>query len=260
MYESNFIKITVEEIANKMDCTILSVTPYPTGIDSRVKGINLWLQDGSNNIVIMVIYGMGGIGKTTITKIAYNQNFEKFDGYSFLANIRDTSKQPRGLFHLQKQLLSDIAKRKKEKLQNVVEGINKIKDAMFCKRVLVVLDHVDQLDQLNAIFGMRDWFHPGSKIIITTRHERMLKAHEACEIYKVTKLKDTEALCLFCRHASRQDHPVEAYTQQSIRIVSYCNGLPLALEVLGCSLSSESVDVWKSALAKLRTLSVVKQN
>ncbi|KAL7257901.1 hypothetical protein ACSBR1_004091 [Camellia fascicularis] len=257
-YESKFIKIIVEEIENKMDRTVLSVTLYPTGIDSRVKDINLWLQDGSNNIGIMVIYGMGGIGKTTIAKTAYNQNFERFDGSSFLANIRDTSKQPRGLVRLRKQLLSDIVKRKKEKLHNVDEGNIKIKDAMCCKRVLVVLDDVDQLDQLNAIFGMRDWFHPGSKIIVTTRHERMLKAHEVCEIYKVTKLKDTEALCLFCRHAFGQDHPIEAYTQQSIRIVSYCNGLPLALEVLGCSLSGESVDVWESALAKLRTFSDVK--
>ncbi|CAL5399034.1 unnamed protein product [Camellia sinensis] len=247
-YESKFIKIIVEEIANKMDRTVLSVTLYPTGIDSRVKDINLWLQDGSSNIGIMVIYGMGGIGKTTIAKTAYNQNFERFDGSSFLANIRDTSKQPRGLVRLQKQLLSDIVKRKKEKLHNIDEGIIKIKDAMCCKRVLVVLDDVDQLDQLNAIFGMRDWFHPGSKIIITTRHKRMLKAYEA----------HTEALCLFCRHAFGQDHPVEAYMQQSIRIVSYCNGLPLALEVLGCSLSGESVDVWESALAKLRTFSDVK--
>ncbi|XP_028056249.1 TMV resistance protein N-like [Camellia sinensis] len=186
----------------------MSLFLYPTGIDSRVKDINLWLQDGSNNIGIMVIYGMGGIGKTTIAKTAYNQNFERFDGSSFLANIRDTSKQPRGLVRLQKQLVSDIVKRKKEKLHNVDEGIIKIKHAMCCKRVLVVLDDVDQLDQLNAIFGMRDWFHPGSKIIITTRHKRMLKAYEAREIYKVTKLKDTEALSLRYRLLSANFLPL----------------------------------------------------
>ncbi|CAL5378160.1 unnamed protein product [Camellia sinensis] len=257
-YESKFIKIIVQEIANKLDRTVLSITPYPTGIDSRVNDINLWLQDGSNNSGIMVIYGMGGIGKTTLAKIAYNQNFDRFESSSFLADIRESSTQPNGLLRLQKQLLSNILKRKKKRIHNVDEGIIKIKDAMCCKRVLVVLDDVDELDQLNAILGMRDWLHPGSKIIITTRRERILKAHERCEMYKVKELSDVEALCLFCRHAFGQDHPVEPYVEQSKKATYYCNGLPLALEVLGSSLSGENVDVWESALTKLGRFSKVK--
>ncbi|KAL7235606.1 hypothetical protein ACSBR1_018992 [Camellia fascicularis] len=252
-HESKFIQIIVQEIVSKLDFTILSVTPYHTGIDSHVKDINLWFQGGLNNVSIMVICGMGGIGKTTIAKIVYNQNFDKFEGSSFLANIRETTKQPNGLVRLQRQLVSDILKWNKERIYCVAEGINKIKDAMCCKRVLVVLDDVDDLDQVNALLGMRDWLHPGSKIMITTRHVQLLKADEVYKLYVVKELNDNEALCLFSRHAFGQDKPIEAYIEHSKRVIHHCGGLPLALEVLGSSLSGESIDVWESALAKLRT-------
>ncbi|GMP39617.1 hypothetical protein CsSME_00010381 [Camellia sinensis var. sinensis] len=250
-HESKFIQIIVREIANKLDRTVLSVTPYLTSIESRVKDINSWLQEGSNNVGIMVICGMGGIGKTTIAKTVYNQNFDRFEGSSFLANVRETSKQSNGLVRLQRQLLSDIFKRKIEKIHNVDEGIIKIKDAISCKNVLVVLDDVDELDQVNAIFGMRHWFHPASKIIITTRHDRLLKVHEVCEVSMVKEFNDVEVLRLFNWHAFGQDHPIEAYIKQAKRMTYHCGGLPLALEVLGASLFGKSVDAWENALAKL---------
>ncbi|KAL7205626.1 hypothetical protein ACSBR2_018536 [Camellia fascicularis] len=250
-HESKFIQIIVREIANKLDRTVLSVTPYLTCIESRVKDINSWLQEGSNNVGVMVICGMGGIGKTTIAKTVYNQNFDRFEGSSFLANVRETSKQSNGLVRLQRQLLSDIFKRKIEKIHNVDEGIIKIKDAISCKNVLVVLDDVDELDQVNAIFGMRHWFHPASKIIITTRHDRLLKVHEVCEVSMVKEFNDVEALRLFSWHAFGQDHPIEAYIKQAKRMTYHCGGLPLALEVLGASLFGKSVDAWENALAKL---------
>ncbi|GMP39621.1 hypothetical protein CsSME_00010382 [Camellia sinensis var. sinensis] len=252
-HESKFIQIIVQEVVSKLDFTVLSVTPYQTGIDSRVKDINLWFQGGLNNVSIMVICGMGGIGKTTIAKIVYNQNFDKFEGSSFLAHIRETTKQPNGLVRLQRQLVSDILKWNKERIYCVAEGINKIKDAMCCKRVLVVLDDVDDLDQVNALLGMRDWLHPGSKIMITTRHVQLLKADEVYKSYLVKELNDDEALCLFSRHAFGKDKPIEAYIEHSKTVIHHCGGLPLALEALGSSLSGETIDVWESALAKLRT-------
>ena len=61
------------------------------------------------------------------------------------------------------------------KVNNVAEGSNKIKDAISCRRVLIVLDDVNHLDQLNTIIGSWDWLYEGSRIIITTRHKRLLK-------------------------------------------------------------------------------------
>ncbi|XP_059653214.1 disease resistance protein RPV1-like isoform X2 [Cornus florida] len=252
--ESRFIQKIVGEIGNKLNRTVLSVGPYPIGIDSRVKDINSWVQDGSTDVGIVTICGMGGIGKTTIAKTVYNLNFDRFEGSSFLANIREISEQPNGLVSLQKRLLSDIVKGRKEKISCVDEGIIKIRDALCCKRVLVVLDDVDQLDQLNAVLIMRDWFYPGSKIVITTRHEQLLKAHERYKMHKVKELNENESFQLFCWHAFGQDHPIEVYLEYSKRIVRYCGGLPLALQVLGSSLSGRPVDVWEGTLKKLEVI------
>ncbi|XP_034206988.1 disease resistance protein RPV1-like [Prunus dulcis] len=253
-YESQFIQDIFEVIGNKLDHTWnrrLRVDPYLVGIDNRVEGLNMWLEDGSSDVGVAVVYGMGGIGKTTIAKTAYNQNFYKFQGGSFLADIRATSKLPNGLVHLQRNLLSDLQKGKAKKIYSLDEGITKIKRAIRCKRVLIALDDVDNLEQFNAILGMREWLHPGSKIIITTRHEHLLKAHENCAMFNVEGLLENESLELFSWHAFRQPHPGEGYMDLSRPVVQHCGGVPLALKVLGSALFGKAVDVWKNALQNL---------
>ncbi|XP_050136936.1 disease resistance protein RPV1-like isoform X1 [Malus sylvestris] len=249
--EGQFIQEIVEEIRNKVDHAALDVAPFSVGMDYRVERLNMWLQDGSNDVGVAVICGMGGIGKSTIAKAAYNRNFDRFQGSSFLADIRESSEQPHGFARLQRKLLSDIQKGKAKKVYNMDEGTIKIKQAVAYKKVLIVLDDVSNRDQLNAILGMREWLHPGSKIIITTRHEHLLNAHEVFEKFTVPELNEYESLELFSWHAFRQSHPEEGYMELSRHVVRHCGGLPLALQVVGSSLSGKSEEVWQSALQKL---------
>ncbi|XP_048430327.1 disease resistance protein RPV1-like isoform X2 [Pyrus x bretschneideri] len=250
-YEGQLIQDIVEEIRNKLDHAALDVAPFSVGMDYRVRRLNMWLQDGSNDVGVAVICGMGGIGKSTIAKAAYNRNFGRFQGSSFLADIRESSEQPSGFVGLQRKLLSDIQKGKAKKVYNMDEGTIRIKQAVGYKKVLIVLDDVSDRDQLNAILGMREWLHLGSKIIITTRHEHLLNAHDVFEKFMVLELNEHESLELFSWHAFRQSHPEEGYMELSRHVVKHCGGLPLALQVLGSSLSGKSVEVWQSALQKL---------
>ncbi|KAK2970808.1 hypothetical protein RJ640_001175 [Escallonia rubra] len=143
---------------------------------------------------------------------------------------------------------------KKEKIFNVDQGIVTIKEALCCRKVLVVLDDVDQVDQLDAVLGMRGWLYPGSKVIITTRQKQLLKASEVYKVHQVIGLDEIESFELFSWYAFGQDHPIEGYMGYTRRVVYYCNGLPLALQVLGSSLSRKSIDVLGSALEKLKAI------
>lgn len=231
----------------------MGVTQYQIGIDSRVGSINYWLQDGATDVGIGVIAGIGGIGKTTIAKTVYNSNFDRFECSSFLLDIRETSKQPNGLVRLQEQLLSDIRRCGKLKIGSVDEGMIKIKNAVSYRRVLIVLDDVDQLDQLNAVLGMRDWFCPGSKVIITTRYEKLLKPYKVDETFKVKELDYNESLQLFSWHAFGQAHPIEGFMEYSKSVLQQCKGLPLALKLLGSSLRDRSAEEWETSLEEMES-------
>ncbi|VVA19479.1 PREDICTED: TMV resistance N [Prunus dulcis] len=226
-YEAKFIKKIVKVIGEKLSRTPLNVDRNMIGMQSRVQNINLWLQHGSTDDVgILVIYGISGIGKTTIAKHVYNSNFQKFEGSSFLENIKEISQQPNGLVQIQTQLLYDILNGTEVKIHGVSQGITEIEKAISSKRVLLVLDDVDHVEQLNAVHLMKDRFCPGSKIIVTTRHRGLLEAHQfITEVHAVKTLDHIESLELLSWHAFGQDHPLEDYTEYSKKLVDHCGGL-----------------------------------
>ena len=83
----------------------LYVAKYPVGINHRVEAINLLLDIQSNDVRMVGIYGLGGVGKTTIAKAIYNDIFYHFEQRIFLENVRENSKKNKGIIKLQKNLL-----------------------------------------------------------------------------------------------------------------------------------------------------------
>ncbi|KAB1218978.1 TMV resistance protein N [Morella rubra] len=252
-YESKFIEKIVEEVLHNVNPVHLHVAVHPVGIDSRVEKMKALLDLGTNDVRIVGIYGMGGIGKTTIAKAVYNKIRHGFEGSSCLLNIKEVSEQHNGLVNLQEQLLSDILKRKL-KIGNVDRGINLIKERLCCKRVLVVLDDVDHFKQLNSLAGDSKWFGPGSRVIATTRDAHLLSELGVDGKYKVEDLDHEESLQLFSWHAFRMSHPNVDFRELSIGVVNYVKGLPLALEVMGSYLLGRSIIEWKNALEKLQRI------
>uniref|UniRef100_A0A2N9GGH9 NB-ARC domain-containing protein n=1 Tax=Fagus sylvatica TaxID=28930 RepID=A0A2N9GGH9_FAGSY len=171
----------------------------------------------------------------------------QFEACSFIANVREVN-ETHGLLQLQKTLLNELLLEKDVNIGEVDNGVFIIKNRLRHKKILLVLDDVNELEQLMKLAGENDWFGPGSRVIITTRDEHLLKSREVDGIYEAEGLDYDESFHLFNLKAFKKEHPTEDFLELSQAFVNYANGLPLAIEVLGSSLFTRSIDEWNSAL------------
>ncbi|XP_039156551.1 TMV resistance protein N-like isoform X2 [Eucalyptus grandis] len=252
-YEAGLIQDIVQKISTQLDQMPLKVAKYPVGIDSRVEELQTILNLLSKDDILLVgLWGQGGVGKTTLAKAIYNAIFREFQGSSFLDRVSENSKSFTDLVHLQKKLLSQVL-RKELIVFSVDEGSQLIQDRLSNKKVLIILDDVDDEHQLNALAGDCEWFGKGSRIIITTRNKHLLTSHGVYsdKLYKVTALKCGEDLELFRKHAFQRSQKIEIRSNLVNSVLHYAKGLPLALEVLGSFLCGRGEHQWESTLEKL---------
>ncbi|KAL4194220.1 hypothetical protein AMTRI_Chr05g67550 [Amborella trichopoda] len=257
--EAKLIEELVNHVSTKLDYeTQLHVADYPIGLDSRVADVMKLLDIDANDARMIAIHGMGGIGKTTLAKAVFNKICSSFEGRCFLSNVRESSKTNDGVVSLQKQLLQELFNEGVPNIYSVDRGINVIKARIGSKKVLVVIDDVDNEDQLEKLAGNCDWYSQGSRIIITTRDEHVLNVHKRVDshhIYELKVLDDTQSLELFSWCAFKRNQPMQEYVQLSKDVTSIAGGLPLALEVLGyylCDLTS--IEEWEDAITELKRI------
>ncbi|XP_050260694.1 disease resistance protein RUN1-like [Quercus robur] len=248
--EAQLIQDIVGELWHKLNYAFFEDTEGLVGLESRVKELESCLAMGSNDVRIIGVLGMGGIGKTTLARVVFRMVSNKFEGCCFLSNVREVFEKD-GLIPLQQQLIKKILNESMS-IQDVDEGVYVIKNRLCHKRILLVLDDVNQLDQMKILVGKRNWFGSGSRIIITTRDKHLLRILEVDEICESEALRDDEALHLLCLKAFKKDHPPEDYLELSKDVVQYTKGLPLAIEIMGSFLFSRSINQWKSTLIRIK--------
>ncbi|KAH0658928.1 hypothetical protein KY285_027476 [Solanum tuberosum] len=241
----------IEDIINKTS-QVMNIAKYPVGIRSRVEDVKALLKVESGGVHTIGIWGMAGVGKTTVARALFNEISCQFEESCFLANVRTVLDKhgPRGLHHLQQKLLSQILKKHSVSLANFATGSELISQMLHFKKVLIVLDDMDDSFQLEFLAGKHDRFGDGSRVIITTRSFDLLCKHDV--LYHVPELTYHEALELFSWHSFQQGAPVKDFEELSRCVVDYAKGLPLSLEVLGSFLYKQSREKQISALYRLQ--------
>ncbi|XP_024196334.1 TMV resistance protein N [Rosa chinensis] len=239
-HETKVIEEIVEHISSHLNFTFPTCHSKNIVGMHRVREIESDLGVGKlDELRVIGICGMPGIGKTTIAQVVFENIHQKFEASSFIANVGEDYEK-KGLFHLQKQLFDDLLKTK------VTTAIlNNVRQRLRNKRVLIILDDVKELEHIVDLVGegSSEEFGAGSRIIITTRDEKLLENYGS-KIHKVEKLTESESLLLFCQKAFKKDHPVDDFLELSYSFTDYANGLPLALVVLGSYLYRRNAKDW----------------
>ncbi|XP_016556284.2 TMV resistance protein N [Capsicum annuum] len=236
-----------EEILDKIS-VVPSIAKYHVGIKPRIEKVKSLLNVESGGVYFVGLWGLGGVGKTTIASGIFDEISSQFEGSCFLANVWSVLKKSEleVLQHLQQKLLSQILKKDSVNVPNFATGDEMISQMLRFKKVLIVLDDMDDSQQLEYLVGKRDWFGDGTKVITTTRNLDLLSKHDV--LYRVPELTNHEALELFSWHAFQQGTPVEGFEELSCCVVDYAKGLPLALGVLGSFLYKQGTEEHINAL------------
>ncbi|KAG8087793.1 hypothetical protein GUJ93_ZPchr0010g9716 [Zizania palustris] len=205
-------------------------------------------QQDQHKVQVLPIVGMGGLGKTTLAKMVYNDyriqnHFElkmwhcvsdKFEVVSLLKSIIELATNERCE-------LPDTIELLRGKLQAVIGQ----------KRFMLVLDDVwnenekweDNLKPLLFSVG-----YYGSVILVTTRSQPVASIMGTLESYQLAFLNDDDSWKLFLRIAFNRGVQEQAELVSIGRlIVDKCGGLPLALRTIGGLMSSKQlVEEWET--------------
>ena len=256
--ESAYIHHAVDLVAHYMLNTIdLFGGLYTESIISRAQDV-IQLLKQTEYPLLLGIWGMTGIGKTKLARTVYNQIGLYFEDKSFVKVNRRSSST--GQVFLEEMLLFDVDKETGIQILPIESGKVSLEERLKHKRVLLILDGIDTLDQLKALCRNRDWFGVGSKIIVTTRDRNILKEHGVDHIYRVKELDGSESLEVFNWDAFIQETcPAEDFVELSRQVVAYSGGLPLALKSLGRILHGKNVLEWNGVLKSLERFSFPNQ-
>ncbi|KAJ7961960.1 Disease resistance protein [Quillaja saponaria] len=199
--------------------------------------MNLFFSVGVNVscLSVVLIVAIGGMGKTTLAQLVYNDGrvIDHFDlkAWIYVSDEFDA-------ISLTKTFLRTfIAPANEFEDLNILQLQLKLKDRLIKKKFLLILDDVWNENSTRwelllcpLIFGA-----PRSKVLVTTRSERVAEVMHSISIHQLRPLGEEEGWKLFCRHAfgSRDSNANPDLEAIGRKIVDKCKGLPLAIKILG---------------------------
>ncbi|CAK9151652.1 unnamed protein product [Ilex paraguariensis] len=215
----------------------------------EILGLLLNNESSNDEPSVIPIVGMGGLGKTTLAQLVYNE--EKVEDF-FDLKVWVCVSEEFDVLMITNKIFGSATKGSCD-FKDLDTAQVSLKEKLSGKKFLLVLDDVWNLDYvkwdlLRAPFRVGA---PGSKIIVTTRDARIALTMGSVPAYNPKVLGDDDCLSLLAQHALCTSnfgaHP--NLEEIGLAIMKKCGGLPLAAKTLGGILRSKrSSNEWKDVL------------
>ncbi|XP_052113017.1 putative disease resistance RPP13-like protein 1 isoform X5 [Arachis duranensis] len=229
-------EIPVEDMSWRIPSTSLVGVHQIYGRDQDREAMVKLLLDVTNDggISVIPMVGMGGIGKTTLAQMVYNddQVKQKFDVKAWVCDGQeefDVLKVTKAVMEATSSSCSST------ELNTIQESLKKV---LAGKKLLVVLDDMWSYNYDAWISFLKPFksSNGGVKILVTTRHDSIADMVKTIPSFHLSLLGDDHCWSVFADHAclnSVESHSRSALEVVGRKIVKKCNGLALAAQTLG---------------------------
>ena len=246
--------VVVRERPNEVDewrqtSSIITEPKVFGRVDDRERIVEFLLTQAqvSDFLSIYPIVGLGGVGKTTLAQLVYNDHrvSSNFNTKVWIC-VSETFSVKRILC----SIIESITKEKFDALDLDVIQI-KVRELLQGKRFLLVLDDVwnrnqglelglsqDKWNMLNSVLSCAS---KGSSILVSTRDKDVAEIMGTCLAHNLSGLSENECWLLFRQYAfGCAGEERKELVAIGKAIVKKCGGLPLAAQALGGLMRSRS--------------------
>ncbi|QHO26221.1 putative disease resistance RPP13-like protein 1 [Arachis hypogaea] len=203
--------------------------------DDKAAIVNILLDDddtGDDDISVIPIVGMAGIGKTVLAQLVYHDDRVKedfdFRGWVCVSEGFDVMKVTKNILDAITKSLCNL------KILNLL--LQGLQEKLSGQRFFIVLDDVWNEDYYDLNMLLKPFQHEvkGSKILITTRSKKVASVVQTVSPHELNLLSDEDCWLVFLKHASLFTDSVQTSTLEKVgrKIVKKCNGLSLATQSL----------------------------
>ena len=247
-FQDCLVKNIVGKVLLKLPAKPIRAADHPVDMEHRMQPV--W--QGLERHGIVGLYGMGGIGKSTIANAIYNQLRNSFPGASCHVMVG----QAPSMEQLQTRILDTLCGPYLNS-NGIEENHAELQHRLRKRRVLLVLDDIWTESQLKHLLVP---LHPDSRVIVTSRKRSLLESSMGglCSrqpaYLEASCLSENASLELFCRHAFpiQQRYAPCGWESLSAKAAKACAGLPLSLTVIGSFLKGKvQLGQWRNALDRL---------